>query len=157
MSPHECVTYPRVQVSVVRSPCWRYRTMKDVRSADHVAELCRAALKGDPREHMMAVYLDGRHRMLALHIVSIGTANVAPMHPREFFAPAMAMSATAVVACHNHPSGDPKPSEEDRAVTERLRSAGELLGIEVLDHVVLGTDRYWSFADESFHPMQEPL
>ena len=66
----------------------------------------------------------------------------------------MQLGAEAVLVAHNHPSGDATPSVEDRMVTERLRKAGELLGIEVLDHVVLGETRYFSFADESYHRME---
>jgi DNA repair protein RadC len=69
------------------------------------------------------------------------------------FAAAIREGAAAMVVAHNHPSGDPTPSVEDRMVTERLKQVGELVGIEVLDHVVVGQDRYYSFADESYHPV----
>jgi DNA repair protein RadC len=72
------------------------------------------------------------------------------VHPREVFSPAIRDTATAVVVAHNHPSGDPTPSPEDRAVTDRLRAAGELVGIELVDHLVVGVERYYSFAEESF-------
>jgi DNA repair protein RadC len=71
-------------------------------------------------------------------------------HPRDVYAPAIRDGAAALVVAHNHPSGDPTPSAQDRAVTERLGAAGRLLGIELLDHVVVGDVRYFSFADESF-------
>ena len=83
--------------------------------------------------------------------MSIGTGNGAPVHPTQVFLPAIHLAAEAIVVAHNHPSGDPTPSVEDRTVTERLRKAGELLGVQVLDHVVIGQDRYFSFADESYH------
>jgi DNA repair protein RadC len=104
---------------------------------------------------MLAVYLDGRHRTIGVHVVSIGTADQAPVHPREFFAPALHLCASAVIAAHNHPSGDATPSSSDRLITERLKQAGELLGIECLDHVVIGGDRFYSFADERFHPIPD--
>jgi DNA repair protein RadC len=72
------------------------------------------------------------------------------VHPREVFAAAVREGAAAVVVAHNHPSGDPTPSREDRAITERLRRAGELLGIELLDHVVVGDERAYSFAEDGF-------
>jgi DNA repair protein RadC len=75
------------------------------------------------------------------------------VHPREVFGPAVALAATAIIVAHNHPSGDPTPSANDRAVTDRLRQAGELLGIPLLDHVVIGDARYYSFADEASHAM----
>ena len=99
----------------------------------------------------MAVYLDGRHRPIALHEAHVGHGTGCPVHPREVFGPAVQLSAAALVVAHNHPSGDPTPSAEDRLVTDRLRQAAELLGIELLDHVVLGDASYYSFADECRH------
>jgi DNA repair protein RadC len=126
-----------------------------LRDAGQVAGLIRSFIGDDPREHFVAVYLDGRHKVVAVHDVSVGTCNGAPVHPREVFLPAVHLGAEALVVAHNHPSGDPTPSIEDRQVTERLKRAGELLGIQVLDHVVLGEARYYSFADESYHGMPE--
>jgi DNA repair protein RadC len=92
--------------------------------------------------------LDARHRLLALRLVSTGGLHWAPVHPREVFGVAMRERAAAVVIGHNHPSGDPTPSEDDRRVTERLRQVGELVGIELLDHVVVGEEGFYSFADQ---------
>ena len=125
-----------------------------MRHAGQVVDLARTVIGDDPREHFVAIYLDGRHKVVAVHDVSIGTGNGAPVHPKEVFLPAIHLAAEAIVVAHNHPSGDPTPSVEDRTVTERLKQAGELLGIQVLDHVVLGQDRYFSFADESYHPLE---
>jgi DNA repair protein RadC len=71
------------------------------------------------------------------------------VHPREVYGPALMLGAVRIVVAHNHPSGDPAPSAEDRMVTERLRQAGQLLGVEMLDHVVLGSERFYSFAEEA--------
>jgi DNA repair protein RadC len=117
--------------------------------------LVRALLRADPRESFVAIYLDNRHRPLAVHRVSVGTCDSAPVHPREVYCPAVALACAAVVVAHNHPSGDPTPSPEDRLVTERLRRAGEVLGIELLDHVVLGEARYFSFAEQVTRPLPE--
>ena len=104
-------------------------------------------------ESFFVLLLDARHRVLAVRAVSTGGLASAPVHPREVFAPAIRERAAAVVVAHNHPSGDPVPSVDDRRVTERLRQAGELVGIDVLDHVVVGRERFFSFADEAFHPL----
>jgi DNA repair protein RadC len=113
----------------------------------------RAAARGSGRESFFVLLLDGRHRVLGFHVVSTGSLQTAPVHPREVFSAAIREGAAAMVVAHNHPSGDPAPSAEDRAVTERLRRVGDLVGIEVLDHVVVGDRRFYSFADESYHPM----
>ncbi|MFK7739180.1 MAG: DNA repair protein RadC [Planctomycetota bacterium] len=127
-----------------------FRPGTQVRHGGDVAEVVRHTARGSRRENFFVVLLDVRHRVMALHVVSTGVVDSAPVHPREVFGPAVRESAAAVVIAHNHPSGDPAPSRQDREVTERLRSAGSLLGIDVLDHVVVGAERYYSFADESF-------
>ena len=141
-------TWRRVRVSLVRESAEQPYA---VRHAGDVVGLLRAFLRDDPRERFAVVYLDTRHRPIAVHEASVGTCDAVAVHPREVFGPAVALSATAIVVAHNHPSGDPTPSANDRAVTQRLRDAGELLGIAVLDHVVIGEQRYFSFADEAFH------
>ena len=101
-----------------------------------IARLSRALVRTDPREHFLAFYLDNASRLLAAHVVSIGVANGTEVHPREVFLPAVHLGATSIVVAHNHPSGSVAPSREDLTVTERLRDAGTLLGIDLLDHVI---------------------
>lgn len=108
-----------------------------------------AKLDGEHREHFFVVLLDSRYRTLGVYTASVGTVNQSLVSPREVFLPAVAAAAAAIVVAHNHPSGDATPSPEDRAVTTRLRAAGELLGIQVLDHVVIGDGRFFSFASET--------
>ena len=91
--------------------------------------------------------LDGKHRVTGLNTVSIGCLQGTPVHPREVFKPAILANAAAIIVLHNHPSGDPTPSREDREITDRLRSCGEMLGVPLLDHIVMGADGYYSFAD----------
>jgi len=141
-------SWRRVRLSLVREQADRPYA---VRHAGDVVGLVRAFLRDDPRERFVAVYMDTRHKPIAVHDAHVGTCDSSPVHPREVFGPAVALAATCVVVAHNHPSGDPTPSEQDRAVTERLRQAGELLGVPVLDHVVVGETRYYSFADECVH------
>jgi len=126
-----------------------FRPGRQLRDARDVAAWIRHAARGARRERFYVVLLDVRSRVIGLRVVSTGLVDAAPVHPREVFGPAVREAASAVVLAHNHPSGDPAPSAQDRAVTERLRRAGELLGIDVLDHVVVGADRYFSFAEHA--------
>ena len=113
-----------------------------------IFEHFHGVLRDRKREMFLVVLLDARHRILREEIVSEGSLTSSIVHPREVFLPAVRESAGAVVLVHNHPSGDPQPSEEDIAVTRRLVSAAELLGIRVLDHVIVGDGRYASFREQ---------
>jgi len=104
-------------------------------------------LRDKKREMFLVVLLDARHRVLGEEVVSEGSLTTSIVHPREVFLPAVRESAGAVVLVHNHPSGDPRPSDEDVAVTRRLVHASELLGIRVLDHVIVGDGVYASFKE----------
>ena len=100
--------------------------------------------------------LTTRGTIIGFHEVSRGSLNVTIVHPREIFKAALLANAAAVILAHNHPSGDPSPSPEDHTITTRLRRAGRLLGIEVLDHVVVGHDgRYYSFYEQGSLVHQE--
>jgi len=124
-----------------------------VRSGADVARVVRESSRGARRESFFVLLLDGRNRVLGFRVISTGGLQAAPVHPREVFAAAIREGAAGLVVAHNHPSGDPSPSADDRRVTERLRRVGDLIGIEVLDHVVVGARRFYSFADECFHPL----
>jgi DNA repair protein RadC len=124
-----------------------------VRHGGDVARIVRETARGSRRESFFVVLLDTRRRVMAVHVVSTGSIDAAPVHPREVFSPAVRDGAAAVVVAHNHPSGDPTPSAEDRAVTERLHEAGHLIGIEMLDHLVVGAERYYSFAESACFPV----
>lgn len=89
------------------------------------------------QEHVLAILLDARHRLIRISTIAVGTLTASLVHPRELFRDAIAASAAAVIVCHNHPSGDPEPSEADLQLTAQLHEAGALLGIEVLDHLVI--------------------
>src|SRR4029077_16254310 len=88
------------------------------------------------REMFVVALLTIRHRLIGLHTVSVGCLTSSLVHPREVFKPAILSGSAALLVAHNHPSGDPEPSAEDVALTRRLSAAGQLLGIEVLDHVI---------------------
>ncbi|MBI4051930.1 MAG: DNA repair protein RadC [Elusimicrobia bacterium] len=107
-------------------------------------------LRSRKKEHLVALYLTGRHQLIEQEVVSIGTLSSSLVHPREVFAPALEQRAAAVVVAHNHPSGDPSPSREDQEVTARLIKAGRLLGIELLDHIIVADSSYFSFKEKGF-------
>jgi DNA repair protein RadC len=107
-------------------------------------------LADEKRESFYAVLLNGKNRVMAKVRISQGSLCASIVHPREAFRSAVRDAAAAIIFVHNHPSGDPTPSPEDRRITERLRHAGELMGIAVLDHVVVGRGKYWSFADNAW-------
>lgn len=109
-----------------------------VRRPEDLTGLLRDEFRGLDRERFLALYLDARHRVRALETVSTGSLNASLVHPREVFKPAIALSAAAVIVAHNHPSGDPRPSGDDLELTGRLDRCGELLGIALLDHLVVG-------------------
>lgn len=100
-----------------------------------------------PLEEFGILVLDTRNRLRRLHVVSTGSLNGSLVHPREVFREAAISRAAAIIAFHNHPSGDPAPSREDHDLTRRLCQAGKILGIELLDHVVVAAGRYWSFKE----------
>ncbi|MFO0773487.1 MAG: DNA repair protein RadC [Nitrospiraceae bacterium] len=102
------------------------------------------------QEVFILVLLDAKHMVIKDVRVSAGTLTASLVHPREVFSPAIRESAAAIICIHNHPSGDPTPSPEDRQLTQRLEEAGRLLGIPVLDHIVIGDGRYVSFADQGW-------
>ena len=119
-----------------------------VRSAADVYERYRYLLADSPVEVFLVVLLDVKHRLSQDACVSVGILNASLIHPREVFATAVAKRAASIVLVHNHPSGDPSPSAEDREVTQRLRSAGEIVGIPILDHVIIGSCSFYSFREE---------
>lgn len=116
-------------------------------AAQLALEFARAA--DDDREHFWVVLMNTKHRYLLHTEVSVGTLNASLVQPREVFGPALREGAHSILLVHNHPSGDPAPSPEDRELTARLKDCGKLLGIEVLDHVIVGngTGRWFSFRD----------
>jgi DNA repair protein RadC len=114
------------------------------------ADLLRPLLDPEPAEVFGVLLLNTKRRVLAWHPVSRGSINSTAIEPREVFRAAIVANAAAIIAAHNHPSGDPTPSPEDRALTVRLRAAGQLVGIDVIDHLIIGaeTGRYFSFRED---------
>ncbi len=106
-------------------------------------------LQQETKEHFIALHLDAKNRILCIDRVSAGTMTNSVIHPREVFKTALLSSATSLLLIHNHPSGDPAPSREDILITEKLKGAGEIMGIAVLDHVIIG-DGYVSLKEKGY-------
>lgn len=112
------------------------------------ADLVRNDLARADKEYFMVIMLNTKHRVIGKKVISIGHLSGSLVHPRELFKEVIRRSSAAVIVVHNHPSGDPTPSREDIGVTKRLVEAGELLGIQVLDHIVVGDNCYVSFREQ---------
>lgn len=126
---------PVFRVQLVRERGSRKMTIND---GHDVAEILRRYLQHEDREHFVTLMLDAKNRVIGLHTVSIGTLSAALVSPREVFKAAILANAASIILAHNHPSGDTTPSPEDIKVTDTLKQAGQILGIDVLDHVIVG-------------------
>ena len=133
----------------------RLRPGDPVRGPTDVFRHFHPRLRHAHHERFLVVLLDGRHRMLREVMISQGTLTASLVHPREVFRPALREAAAAVVLVHNHPSGDPTPSTEDREITLRLADAGVLLGVPVLDHVVVAERGWTSLCELGVLPRSE--
>jgi DNA repair protein RadC len=115
-----------------------------LKSPEDVVNIVRGQLKGKKKEHFLVLCLDTRNHLINCKSVSMGSLDTSVVHPREAFKEAISSSAASVIFVHNHPSGDPEPSEEDIELTKRLAKAGEIVGIEVLDHIIVCDKSYLS-------------
>jgi DNA repair protein RadC len=119
-----------------------------ISSPQDVASLLMNEMRYLDREHFRVLILNTKNHVLKNCLVPVGSVNSSLVHPREVFKPAIKNSASSVILCHNHPSGDPVPSSEDIKITAKLHEAGKLLGIEVLDHVILGDGVFVSLKEK---------
>ncbi|MCL0052897.1 DNA repair protein RadC [Dehalococcoidales bacterium] len=115
-----------------------------VKTPDEVVALVRGRLKGKKKEHFLALLLDTRNQLIKVAEISVGSLDTSIVHPREVFKEAISASAASVIFVHNHPSGDPEASGDDIELTKRLAQAGEIVGIDVLDHIIIGGKDYLS-------------
>lgn len=140
------------------APMWRVQLIREggasarsqrpqITCPGDMANLLLEYLASLDREHLIVGLLDTKNRVIGFNTVTIGNINSAIVSARETFKPALLANATAVILAHNHPSGDPTPSPEDIQITRSLAQAGNLLGIEVLDHLVIGDERYVSLKE----------
>jgi len=136
--PTRPYTIPGFRIALVREPGVKLAERPQVRVAADAAPLFAQYIGDTDREVFALALLTVRHRVLGLHTVSVGCLTSSLVHAREVFKPAILASSAALLLAHNHPSGDPEPSAEDIALTRRLIAGGQLLGIEILDHLILG-------------------
>lgn len=125
------------------------RSDLDFSKPNTIAEYYMEDMRHRNQEHIKLLMLNGRLRMLGESEISKGTINMSVVSPREIFLEALQKGAVYIIVLHNHPSGDPAPSKEDILITKRIREAGCLLGIELLDHIIIGDNCYVSFAQEN--------
>jgi DNA repair protein RadC len=137
-NPTRPYTIPGFRIALVREPGVKLAERPQIRVAAEAAPLLAQYIGESDREVFAVALLTVRHRLLGLHTVSVGCLTSSLVHPREVFKPAILAGSAALLLAHNHPSGDPEPSAEDIALTRRLTAAGQLLGMEILDHLILG-------------------
>ena len=146
--PTRPYTIPGFRIALVREPGVKLAERPELRSAAEAVPILAQFIGETDREVFAVALLTVRHRLLGLHTVSVGCLTSSLVHPREVYKPAILAGSAAILAAHNHPSGDPEPSAEDVALTRRLAAAGQLLGIELLDHLIIGeAGRFVSLRD----------
>lgn len=135
-------TLPKVNVvsiQLVKEKSLAYGS-KQINCPRDAAEIAGQFLAGADRENFIVLCLDTKNNVNAINTVSVGTLNSSLVHPREVFKAAILANSNSIILCHNHPSGNPTPSKEDLEVTKRLAEAGKIMGIEIIDHVIIGDD-----------------
>jgi len=144
----------RIQVSfervvLVKEKVGRYELPEKIDSPDRAYKAITAitSAEEEAQEVLGVLILNSKHKIVAVHEVSRGTLNTCMVHPREVFKPAVLHNAAAIICFHNHPSGDTEPTQDDIEATKRLIEAGKIMGIEVLDHIVVGDDGYVSLKE----------
>ena len=136
------VSYRPIRLSLPVPVTGRLSTPRDA------AVLAGAMLADATVEKCLALHVNVKHGLIGVHVVSVGTLDASLVHPRDVFKAACLSNAAGLILAHNHPSGDPTPSDDDRALADRLRQAGELLGVQLLDFlIVTDTERYFSFKE----------
>jgi len=133
----------KVRVMLVRDGRHREGVILDTPEA--AFRLLQSRARGLDREYLWAIHLDARQQVLAVEVVSIGTLTSSLVHPREVLKAAILSNAAGFILAHSHPSGDPTPSPEDRETTRRIKSAADLIGIPMVDHIIVAGERFYSF------------
>jgi|SRR3989344_3938220 len=133
-----------------RSVSFQSRPNPVINSAEDIVKIVKTELSNLRQEHFMVFYIDSRKKLIKKETLFIGTLDSNIIHPREIFSKALSESASAMIFAHNHPSGDPSPSDADIEATLDLAKAGNLLGIEILDHIILGQNRFTSLKQQSY-------
>jgi DNA repair protein RadC len=144
--PFTSTSSPRIKLVTVEQ-CWTVCEASRVSGPNEARDLLVPYFQGKDREHFVVLHLDSAHQPLSVEVVSVGTLNSSPVHPREVFKGAILANAQGIIAAHNHPSGNLDPSEEDRRVFKKLKDAGDILGIKLLDFLVVSGTQFRSLVD----------
>lgn len=123
---------------------------KKIQSPNDIFNIAQNVIRGNEyaEENLWLITLDTKNNITGIFTVSTGSLNSSIVHPREIFKRAVLQNAASIIICHNHPSGDPTPSQEDINITKRIYDAGKILGIELLDHIIIGDNKYTSLKEK---------
>jgi DNA repair protein RadC len=137
------------RIVLVKEKVGRYELPRETKSPEEAYKAITAitSVEQEAQEVFGVLLMNTKHKIVAVHEVSRGTLSASMVHPREVFKTAVLHNAAAIICFHNHPSGDPEPSKEDIEITKRLVEAGKIMGIEILDHIIVGDDRYVSLKE----------
>lgn len=127
----------------------QYHNSPEIKCAQDIAKIYLPKMQSLTKEHFMVVYLNTKHKIISDQLLSLGTLNASLIHPREVFYGAIKNLASSIIVIHNHPSGDPQPSSDDMIVTEKIQKTGEIMGISLLDHIIIGRDNWWSWKESA--------
>ena len=139
-----------LNLKVVKETSGRYDIRKKVQGPKDIFNIAQKVIRANEyaEENLWLITLDIKNNITGIFTVSIGSLNSSIVHPREIFKRAVLQNAASIIICHNHPSGDPVPSKEDINITKRIYEAGKILGIELLDHVIIGDNKYTSLKEK---------
>lgn len=137
----------KVKSLEVREIEYSYDKRPKINGMEDVVEAVKPMIADPNKEFFIALYLNTKNGVLKQEVISIGSLNANIVHPREIFKTACMVSASNIIVAHNHPSGDPSPSREDIELTKKLFEAGKMMGIELLDHVIIGHDSNYGFKE----------
>jgi DNA repair protein RadC len=137
----------KVKSLEVREIEYSYDKRPKINGMDDVIKTFKPMIADANKEFFVTLYLNTKNGIIKQEVISIGSLNANIVHPREVFRTACMVSASSIIVAHNHPSGDPAPSREDIELTKKLAEAGKMIGIELLDHVILGQDRNYGFKE----------
>ena len=138
-----------LNLKVVKESSGRYDVDKKIRCSDDVFNVAQHVIRAGEyaEENLWLITLDTKNNITGIFTVSTGSLNSSIVHPREVFKRAILQNSASIIICHNHPSGDPAPSPEDINITKRIYDAGKILGIELLDHIIIGDNKYTSLRE----------
>ena len=136
-----------VSVKLVREASFLYKQRR-ISGPSDVYDMAKEFLEAEDREKLIVCCLDTKNQPLAINVVSVGSLNSSIVHPREIFKAAILCNSAGIILLHNHPSGDPTPSDEDIKATQRITECGKLMGIDLLDHVIVGNEKFCSLREK---------